>query len=154
MKSEIAKLIDELTRIQDGDAWHGPALREILADVTAEQAAARPIPNGHSIWELALHIAAWENVFLRRLAGQAVDEPEEGDFPAIESADPEAWKQAVGKLESAHARLLRLVSGLSDSTLEETVAGKDYSVGFLLRGIVRHHVYHAGQMGLLKKLAR
>jgi hypothetical protein len=30
-------------------------VRELLADVTAEKAAARPLSNAHSIWEIVLH---------------------------------------------------------------------------------------------------
>jgi len=47
--SEITNLIDATKRIQKGDAWHGPALRETLADVTANEASMRPIPGSHTI---------------------------------------------------------------------------------------------------------
>jgi uncharacterized damage-inducible protein DinB len=151
MRSEITNLLDELKKIHEGNAWHGPALREILAGVTAEQAAARPIPNAHTIWELILHITAWENVFFRRLEGESSEAPEEGDFPPVERTDSVAWEQSLAKLESTHERLMKTISSLSDSVLTQKVAGKDYSVGFLLRGIAMHHVYHAGQIALLKR---
>ena len=44
-----------------------------------------------------------------------------------------------------------MVAGLSGSTLKEKVVGEDYTTRFLISGIVRHHVYHAGQIALLKK---
>jgi uncharacterized damage-inducible protein DinB len=152
--SELAMIIDELQRIHTGEAWHGPALRDLLSGVTAEQAAARPVPGGHSIWELVLHIAAWEEVFRNRLEGQPAKEPQEGDFPPIEEANQQAWPEALAYLDSTHEQLLKTVSGLSDGALLETVVGQEYSVGFMLHGIVRHQVYHAGQIGLLKKLCR
>jgi hypothetical protein len=34
------------------------------------------------------------------------------------------------------------------------VAGRDYTVRFMVRGAIRHAVYHSGQIGLLRKLAR
>src|SRR5262245_66033589 len=89
--SEIQTIIDEMKNIHDGDAWHGPSLKEILSGVTAEQAAAKPLANAHSIWELTLHIAAWEGVLTRRLAGVRMDEPEEGDLPAVSEGGEEAW---------------------------------------------------------------
>jgi uncharacterized damage-inducible protein DinB len=147
--SEIQATIDQLKNIHDGEAWHGPALKEILAGVTAAQAAARPIPNGHSIWELVSHIAAWENVVIARLAGRPIDIPEEGDFPPVTSADEEAWQKTLAWLDDTHRRLLDAIAGVNDDGA--TVAGKDYTVDFMLRGIVRHHVYHAGQINLLKK---
>ena len=50
----------------------------MLADVNAKTAAARPIKNAHSIWELLLHIAAWDDAVTRRVGGAASlsDEPE------------------------------------------------------------------------------
>ena len=149
--SEIESLIDELQRIHDGDAWHGPALREVLIGVSAEQAAARPLSTGHSIWELVRHITAWERVFRRRLEGEPVDEPEEGDFPPVDDTSEAAWAQALAGLNQEHTQLIKVVSGLSDSALQEKVAGRDYPVRFQLASTVRHYVYHTGQIALLKK---
>ncbi len=149
--SEIQKTIDELKSIHDGEAWHGPSLKNILSGVTTTQAAARPLPEAHSIWELVLHIAAWEKVWLRRLAGQPVNEPEEGDFPPVPEVSEEAWQRTVAWLDETHRQLIETIAGLTSERLRETVIGEDYKVEYLLRGIVRHHVYHAGQIALLKK---
>jgi uncharacterized damage-inducible protein DinB len=149
--SEVANILDELRRIHDGDAWHGAALKESLSGVSAEQAAARPGAGAHSIWELVRHVTAWENVFRLRLEGHPVTEPEEGDFPPVGDVSEESWAETLRRLDDSHERLLRTVAGLDDSVLPETVPGKDYSTRFLLDGVVRHHVYHAGQIALLKK---
>jgi uncharacterized damage-inducible protein DinB len=149
--SELANIIDELRRIHDGDAWHGASLKELLSGVTAEQAAARPVAGAHSVWEIVRHVAGWENVFRLRLEGRAVAEPEEGDFPPAEDVSEAAWAEALRRLDDSHERLLRTVAGLDDSALAEKVAGEDYSTRSLLEGLVRHHVYHAGQIALLKK---
>ncbi len=150
--SQIQIIIDQLKEIHDGDAWHGPSLKEILAGVTAAQAAARPLANSHSIWELVSHIAAWERVFLSRLAGKPMNEPEEGDFPPVTDASEAAWQKTLTKMEETHRRLIETIAGLPDDVATEaTVVGKEYTVAQLLHGIVRHHVYHAGQIMLLKK---
>lgn len=150
--SELTFILGELKDIHRGNAWHGPSLRESLAELTAEQAAARPIKNAHSIWEIVSHIAGWENVFHRRLEGERrASEPEAGDFPPVKDASEEAWIQTLDYLESEHQKLLKVVSALSDEALETDVAQQDYSIRFLLGGIVRHHVYHAGQISLLRK---
>jgi uncharacterized damage-inducible protein DinB len=149
--SEFENILDELWRIHAGDAWHGPALKESLSGVTAEQAAARPVAGAHSIWELVRHVTAWENVFRLRLEGHPVTEPEEGDFPPVGDVSEEAWAETLRRLDDCHERLLRTVAQLDGSALPEKVAGKDYSTRFLLDGIVRHYVYHAGQIALLKK---
>ena len=56
-RSEPALIAEQLRRAFEGDAWHGPALLELLQDVDAATAAARPLPDVHSIWELVLHVA-------------------------------------------------------------------------------------------------
>ena len=43
VKSEAARIAEQLTRAYEGGAWHGPAVREVLAGVTADAAAARPV---------------------------------------------------------------------------------------------------------------
>lgn len=149
--SEITEIIAELKSIHDGDAWHGPSLKENLSGISAAQAAANPISGGHSIWEIAAHIAGWENVFLRRLEGHSATEPEEGDFPPIDEISEAVWQHTRQRLDDIHERLLARISAFSDDQLNETVAGKDYTIRYLLRGLVRHHVYHSGQIGLLKK---
>jgi hypothetical protein len=58
--SEAGRIADQLRRAFDGSAWHGPALLELLEDVDAATAAAKPLAHVHSIWELVLHIAVWD----------------------------------------------------------------------------------------------
>ena len=70
--SEATRIADQLSRAFAGEAWHGDSLFEILEGVTAAQASARPIKNAHTIWELVLHIAAWDDAVLRRFGGVAV----------------------------------------------------------------------------------
>jgi uncharacterized damage-inducible protein DinB len=149
--SEIQTIIDELKSFHDGDAWHGPSLKEILSGVTAELAGAKPLANAHSIWELILHVAGCEDEFLRRLVGQQVNEPEEGDFPRLVEAGEEAWRRTLARFDETHRSLVETVAALTDERLREIVPGKDYTVGYMLRGLVHHHVYHAGQIALLKK---
>jgi len=150
--SEKQRILQEMRIIEDGDAWHGPSLKSVLADVTAAEAAAKPLADGHSIWELVLHIAAWEEVFARRLDGQIVAEPDEGDFPSV--TDQKSWNIVVERLETAHAQLIGKVSNLKEADLEKIVPGKDFTIGFMVHGTVRHYVYHSGQIGLLKRLLR
>src|ERR1035438_6262552 len=63
-RSEASRLADQLRRAFDGSAWHGPALLELLEDVDAATAAAKPLLKVHSIWELVLHIAVWDGAAL------------------------------------------------------------------------------------------
>ena len=151
MKTEIERVCDEIKRIHYGDAWHGPALHEVLAGISAPQAAARPLADVHSIWEIVRHITVWETVFRRRLEGDAAEEPEEGDFPDLTDTSTAAWGTTIMMLDEEHERLLATVASLRDGDLERNVAPRDYPIYFLLDVTVRHHVYHTGQIALLKK---
>jgi len=148
---EIKRIDDQLRRAFEGHAWHGPSLRELLADVTAEQATARPIPGAHSIWEIALHIAAWHEGVRRRVEGERVELSPEEDWPPVASTSEAAWQDALAVLERTHTELRRTVSRLADARLQEMVVGKDHSVYVMLHGLIQHNLYHAGQIALLKK---
>lgn len=151
---EATQIADQLHRAFHGEAWHGPALMELLGGVTPEQAARRPLPKAHSIWEIVLHIGAWENVARRWLAGEIAALPNleaADDWPPVHDRSATAWKQAVDALVANHDRLVQLVSKLSDPQLNEKVAGREYNVYFLLHGLAQHCLYHAGQIAVLKK---
>lgn len=153
--SELASIIEDVRRVHTGDAWHGPSLQEALSGLTAEQAAAKPLPNAHSIWEIVSHITGWENVFRRRLEGEKqAAEPEAGDFPRVEDSTERAWQNALSDLETEHEKLLSVISRLSEQSLGENVAHRDYSVRFFLNGIIRHYVYHTGQIAILAKAVK
>jgi uncharacterized damage-inducible protein DinB len=148
--SELAKLGDEIEGIIRGNPWHGPSLAEIVSDISPEEADAKPFPGVHSIREIVLHIAGWQEVFFLRLQGNVVSEPPDGDFPE----HPAGWQASLAKLEDSNRRLFSVIAGLSDAALDAGVAGKDYTVGFMLHGLVSHCVYHSGQISLLKRALR
>src|SRR5215212_4651657 len=102
----IPGIVDQLQRAWDGDPFHGPALRAILDGVGAEAAFARPLAGAHTIAELALHIATWEDVVQRRLGGELIDSlPDDQDWPPVREETPAAWEAVQRRLEDAHARL-------------------------------------------------
>ena len=154
-QSESARIADQLRRAFAGDAWHGDSVFEILEGVTAAKAAARPIKNAHTIWELVLHIAAWDNAVLRRLGGVAVELSDAQNFPTVTDASETAWRKAVAEVRRVHDELVEAVSVLPDSRLDEKVPGKEgahYTFYYMLHGVAQHEIYHAGQIALLKKM--
>lgn len=153
--SEAARLADQLRRAFDGGAWHGDSLCEILKGVTAAQAAARPVANAHSIWELALHIAAWDGAVRRRMTGVAVKLSGEKNFPPVTDTSEAAWAKALEHLRRVHQELVEAVGQFPDKSLKKQVPGKvgaHYTFYYMLHGVVQHELYHAGQIALLKKM--
>ncbi len=96
-----------------------------MKDVTAEQAAQRMIRGAHTIWELVLHIAAWEPAAPRALSGAALPTlPWEGGWPK-----PGAnWEEAQERLKHSTDELESAMRKLPHAKLSETVPGREYSV--------------------------
>jgi uncharacterized damage-inducible protein DinB len=153
LRSESALIAEQLRRAFEGDAWHGPALLELLEDVDAATAAAKPLPDVHSIWELVLHIAVWDAAACRRLAGEKWQPEGTANFPVVPKPTEAAWRKAVARAKRTHDVLVRTVAALPESGLRERVPGKRYDFCFMLHGVAQHELYHAGQVAILKKLS-
>ena len=152
--SEAALIAEQLRRAFEGNAWHGPALLELLQDMDAATAAAKPLPDVHSIWELVLHIAAWDAAAWRRLAGEKWQPEGTANFPIVPKPTEAAWRKAVAHAEHTHAALVKTVAALPEVRLRERVPGKRYDFYFMLHGVAQHALYHAGQIAILKKTRR
>ena len=150
--SRARHLGSSLERTVTGPMWHGSALAEVLEGVTAERAAARPIPGAHTIWEIVLHIIAWAEIARARLRGESTGDPTpEQDWPPVTATDAAAWQRTLERLGACHRELAADVRGLDEARLDQKVGNLDYSADVLLHGIVEHGTYHGGQIALLKK---
>ena len=154
-RPETAGIADQLRRAFYGDAWHGDSLFEILDGVTAAQGAARAVKNAHSIWELVLHIAAWDGAVRRRMTGVALELADETNFPPVTDTSDESWRKALAHLRRVHNELIEAVEKFPEARLAEQVPGKKgahYTFYYMLHGLAQHELYHAGQIALLKKM--
>ncbi len=149
---EIGRIVDQLERSFDGRAWHGPSVMKLISDVKADEAAARPLEGRHTIWELVLHIAAWDDVVRTVLTGEKmVSLSGEEDWPPVGSTGEAAWGKAVDELRRVHKELLEALSEFSEARLDENVPGASFSFYTMLHGVVQHDLYHAGQIAILKR---
>ena len=149
--SELERLETQLKRAFEGGAWHGPAVMEVLEGVNAKKAAAHPIPGAHSIWELALHIGAWEGAGLRRLNGDRAQLPDEEDWPAIGDTSESSWQAVRQKLVEGNRKLRSKILTIDEAKLDQPILEGLASVYETLHGVVQHDLYHAGQIALLKR---
>jgi uncharacterized damage-inducible protein DinB len=152
--TELKFISTELRKAFEGDAWHGPSVRDVLGGVSAEQAAAKPIPDAHSIWELALHIAAWVEHSRHAIDGRPLplqlDTPE--DWPRISGTDSVAWEKTLSHIFDSAKDMVNAIERFPPERLTDTVPGRSYDFRQLFHGIVDHSIYHAGQIALLKKI--
>ncbi len=153
--SEVDRIRDQFRRAFEGEAWHGPSVLALLNGVSAQQAAAHPIPGAHSIWQLTLHIEAWERACLRRLNGDPARLTDEEDWQPINDTSETAWESTKQRLTDTHRELLDAISNVDESRLNEPIITNPNtpysSVYVTLHGGVQHDLYHAGQIAMLKK---
>lgn len=147
-KPEDSVLLEILGEGYIRKAWHGPNLRQSLRGVSAEEAAWRPAPGRHNIWEIAVHAAYWKYVVRRRLCGG-----KRGSFALKgsnwflrpEELSEKSWRADLALLESEHRKLRQAVIDYQAGKVRRIPAR-------LLFGVALHDVYHAGQIRLLRRL--
>jgi uncharacterized damage-inducible protein DinB len=151
--TQIERILDQLKRAYEGEAWHGPSVREVLGGVTAEQAHARPLAKAHSIWELVHHIAVWEGVGRRRLEGDRaqIDISSPEDWPPADDTSEAAWEQAKAALDRGHRALGEAIARVDESRLDQPIFAGMSTVYVTVHGVIQHDLYHAGQIAILKK---
>jgi hypothetical protein len=154
----VQLLLSTLDRAYDRPSWHGTNLRGSVRRVTPVQAAWRPHPDRHNVWELVVHCAYWKYAAWRRLTSER-----RGSFPLKGSnwfvrpggdVSERAWRDDLALLDDTHRRLREAVAALKPRDLRRKIAGGKVTIDALVAGVAAHDLYHAGQIQLLKKLAR
>jgi hypothetical protein len=154
MKEDVSSLALLLQIIDSGyshKAWHGPNLKQSLRGVNAKDAAWRPSPGGHNVWEITVHAAYWKYAVRRRLRGDP-----RGSFagggsnwlvrPSTSAhSNEKAWREDKELLEQEHQKLREAVVALAQTRSRSVPLTQVYGVAF-------HDVYHAGQIRLLRRL--
>ena len=143
-------IADQIRRAFWGASWHGPSVREVLAGVSAKDAAAHPIPGAHSIWEIVLHLTCGYNLVLRRVRGESVQLSPEEDWPSVEDSSEEAWRESQHIVEELNQQLQSAVRVFPAERLSVKL-GSEYPAYIQFCGAPQHDLYHAGQIALLKK---
>jgi uncharacterized damage-inducible protein DinB len=160
MDRRIEEVLRHLAPPKGFSPWHGgPAVVGALRGVSADVAAWCPYPDRHSIWEIALHVAYWSYAVERRLTGGA-----KGAFPRSPSNWPEpdpdpdeetAWAEDKRLVRTSQASLAQAIAGFDAHRLEDPAGGTGKTTyADLITGALLHDTYHAGQIQLMKRLAR
>ena len=155
--AEITSLLEMIDQAFDHSAWHGTNLKGSIRGVTAKEAARRPAPGRHNIWELVVHAAYWKYTVRRRILGE-----KRGSFalkgsnwfvrPTPGDATDAAWKQDVALLVDTHQTLRAAVAALSREDLDARLGSR--TARALVVGVAAHDLYHTGQIQLIKRLLK
>jgi uncharacterized damage-inducible protein DinB len=155
--NEITLLLHLIDEAYTKKAWHGPNLHGSLRGITAQQAAWRPAPTRHNIWEIVIHCAYWKYIVRRRLLGE-----KKGSFPLKGSnwikrpleMTENAWREDIRLLGKMHRSMYEAIVLIEPSYLNRNPHGSKVSNASIISGIACHDVYHAGQIQLFKRLMR
>jgi uncharacterized damage-inducible protein DinB len=155
--AELARLVRLIDEAFQRKSWHGTNLRGSLRGLPVALAGWRPAGGRHSIADIVVHCAYWKYAARRRLRGDP-----RGSFPLKGSnwfklpdplGEPE-WKEYIRLLDAEHRAVRDAVGACTPRQLATTPTGRKVSNLMLIHGIALHDVYHAGQIQMLKGLAK
>lgn len=146
---EIERILDQLNRSWGGPSWTGVDIQPLLDEISEERARAHPLPNAHSILELTAHMTTWMNAVAARLGGDTRELTPDEDWRDVSQL---TWSAAITEMENAQSHLSDVIARLTPDDLDKKVAGRKYTIYVMLHGVIQHNLYHAGQIGLLKKV--
>ena len=118
MNPEVQRIRELLIRTYEGDAWHGPSVQSVIADLSTSQALRRA-GDRHNAAELVYHMSAWRNFVAQRLSGNDSYELSESEnWSIVNYLSDEDWQLAQETLHRSQHRLLALLSEIDDELLK------------------------------------
>ncbi|RCH55042.1 hypothetical protein DJ568_11265 [Mucilaginibacter hurinus] len=156
IKSE--KLAAELRTVLSGNAWYGTPVYEMLDTIPFDIAYLRPPGGAHSIAEITMHMLNWTEEAISRMQGNKAGMPENGNWPNAGAADEQRWSKLLTRYKLINAEFGRVIQAFPDGNWDaltnddrdEPSTGGNYEE--LVHGLIQHHVYHAGQIGIIKRM--
>ena len=127
--------------------WWAP-WRDAIEGLTAEQAAWRPAPGRHSIWDLVNHMTYWHEYFAHRVSGGAPtteEALEEASWRAPTEITEAAWQATRARFAASHARVRAVMTDP-----EHPPAPPKPQLD--LRYLLFHDCYHVGQVMYIRAL--
>jgi hypothetical protein len=150
----LLRLIDESFQRK---SWHGTNLRGSIRGLPADIARWRAPGAKHSIAEIVVHCAYWKYTVRRRLRGEKRGSfvlKGSNWFKIVEPLTEPAWREHVALLEEEHRTLREAIAALTPAEAEGTLPGSKLDRLALIHGIAFHDIYHAGQIQVLKAMAK
>lgn len=145
------------TTLYDEDWQWQPPLSGALRGLTAAQAAWKPAPSRHSIWQIVRHLILWKRGVLNAWDG----DPPDGEHLAAadwhEAAGTEAgWERDRRTLLELSEQFLTRSRALDDAGLFRQIAwykgGPSQPLAMRLVRTTTHDIYHAGQIMYVRAL--
>ncbi len=149
--NETERIADAYRAVTVKGAWYGPALAELIAKTSREDATTPPTPGAHSISELLQHLLLWNE----RIRNTSDSTPLQKWEPEKEWAEPPIpWNELVARWNKSRDLLEERIRNFPVADLGKQVPGRNYPYETLFPGIVQHTVYHSGQIAMVLSMLR
>jgi DinB superfamily len=153
MGNAVQSIKERLINVMKEEPWHGDSVSKILANVDPATVFNKVSPELHSAIELVCHMNTWTSFVTDRISEhpkQTVEEVEANDW-VIGDANIQQWDKSLNDFYTLYDQLLESVDQLKDDRLDEMVKDKDYTIRYMLEGLVHHFIYHSAQLSYLNK---
>jgi uncharacterized damage-inducible protein DinB len=153
------QLKQELEKVLWGDPWYGKPVCEIIEQVSFEAAFEQPPGAVHCIAGIVLHMLSWTEEVIDRMNGLTSQLPSSGDWPDPGTPGEQKWQNYVDDLKLVNVNLLGIIQNFPEEDWTEPYKearsqelGTGVSFEELVKGLIQHHIYHAGQIAMLNRI--
>ncbi len=155
---DIEDCIVQIKEVFDGEPWYGSSILKVLENIPVEFWNQKVGKMSHSIAELVYHIIDWRSFVVEKLKNNTVYSIElnsEKDWrKQVSIVSQDQKKVIIKELNKTQELILEELDQKSDSWLNESVLGKDYSNQYMINGLVQHDIYHLGQINMLYNMLK
>ena len=146
---QIAK---HLRDVHFGGNWTASNLRDVLADVTCEQATTS-VSGFHTIAALVYHMNYFVSVTLKVIQGGPLDASDKFSFDHPPIASRQDWESFLEKTWKDAEDLAVAIEQMPESQLGEHLVNEKWGDYYrCLHGPIEHCHYHLGQIALIKSM--
>jgi len=145
------------TTLYDEAVQWQPPLSGALRGLTAAEAAWKPAPARHSIWQIVRHLILWKRGVLQAWDGRPPDGVQlaAGDWQEVAGSDAD-WGRDRQTLLDVSAEFLARAQELDDAGLSRRIvwykSGWSQPLAMRLVRSTTHDIYHTGQIMYLRAL--
>jgi hypothetical protein len=155
-------LLNHLDHTFEKEAWQ-PSLAMAVQGLTASQAAWKPAPNRHSIWQIVRHVTHWKRatldawegtrpLFSGRTMTERFNEVVRTDWPDASGTD-EDWEADVRALVDVSLAIRERAMKAETEDLARPFPGEEWGPAVVrVFRMATHDIYHAGQIRYLRAL--
>lgn len=131
--------------------WFG-ALWALVEGLTADQAAWRPAPDRHCVWEIVRHVTFWRRYALENVLGHSKPDIRSGSWRQLGEADDASWQADLERLRTVQEELVSWLRSQSAEALLAPNPRSEYGLFWYMLGLLNHDSYHVGQVAYVRAL--